>query len=1040
MLKRITSILLLSSIILLSAGTAVSSQDETLYDNELAFLQAIHLIPDEFSVAEKITKTEFLNIVMKMLYNDMDFSLVDGPETLFQDVDNTHPYYDVIKASKDLGIIQGDASAFFYPDSEIKADIAVTILINALNYKLYAEKDGGYPTGYFSVAKDIGLLQSVAINEDTITKNIAVKLIYNALFVDYVVVTEMTEIGFDLKIDRESNILWEKMKIKEYDAQIIDNGFSSLYGDSINDETRIILQNVKNDENIIAYSNGTDIANYLGYRLKIFVKTNEETSRNEVVYYSSNKSVKKESLKGANIVDVTNGYIEYERDAEANKFDKYKIEQSPTVILNGVCFYQYDSISDIMPKDGIVDIVDNNSDGTYELIHILSFNVYTDNLKGTARNIVVDRINLQAQIIYCKLNSLANLELDDTKTSYRIISSDDIYSLEDIMPYDVISIAQAPALTNQKTHYILYVTRQSISGNITQISAQNNEVYVNNTPYMLSDSLTSIKQNYIEKLPFDTNISFYFDALDNIAYTSNFSIQTKNYAYLIGIEYGDSFGGELRIKLFTKEGEIKVLPVSSNAKVDAVSYNNLKDIENAIRQRPSGSTASNISRPIIYKENSNGEITNIETDTPNYPLNTGEYTPYTVQTHIKYSMDEIVDTNALKAAYRAPMTTEYKAKSSSFDGKFVITSDTLIMNVPDIDTYGLDRAIEYSPDQVATAALTLSPKLAKLYENPLEDKYYKIMPVTSLDYIYFYDAQAYDIDPDTGVAGLVVLRGKTNAIYYGNVPYDSSFKMSVFLRTTEVYDEESDCILTKIYWTEDGTEIFSTVTDKNELLFSYKYLLDGCNPNHTDNTVNGVPPCEIYQAFKGSSNYSKAVIEPLEAGDIVRIMTKKGRLSHLERVVDISRIDTTMCTNMYPTNQRYLYSSNLTGINSYQETYGMPNDVRAYWAGHNNSYSITLAKPNAISGSTVKSFIGQKKFEDIDLSKPNTFTEAYLKISDIPIVHVKFLKDGSVKVALSDLSCIKTYQDTKDLNTVTNLVMKYMDFRVEQLFVIDKEV
>ena len=39
---------------------------------------------------------------------------------------------------------------------------------------------------------------------------------------------ELTEDGFNLSVDASKTVLWEKFIIKEYDAQIVDNGFSSL--------------------------------------------------------------------------------------------------------------------------------------------------------------------------------------------------------------------------------------------------------------------------------------------------------------------------------------------------------------------------------------------------------------------------------------------------------------------------------------------------------------------------------------------------------------------------------------------------------------------------------------------------------------------------------------------------------------------------------------------------------------------------------------------------------------------------------------------
>ncbi len=1040
-MKKLTAIFIICCFLLAYIPALSYDSLNPEYDNETAFLKAIGLITNEFIPEEKISKAEFLSIVMTMLFKDTDFAVPDEIQKPFYDVDISHPFYGTVKAAKDLGIVQGNTGALFMPDSEINFDIALTILLNSLNYKLHAQSAGGYPSGYLYTAKQIGILKEITITQDTITKAEAAKLIYNSLFTSCVVTSELTENGFNLSVDASKTVLWEKFKIKEYDAQIVDNGFSSLYGNSIQDEKRIVLKNLKNDESILAFISDSQITNLLGYRIKAFVKFDTETYRNEIVYYNISKNVKTVSLNASDIFNISNGTIEYETDTNSGKYQKYNIGQTPTVVLNDTCYYTYNTITDVIPKDGIITLIDNNSDGRYEILSILSFNVYTDKLNGTARNIVVDRINTENDTIYCKLNAFSNLSLDDTKCTYKILSDTaEITSLSDIKAYDIISVAQAPVQVMQKSHYILYVKRQPVIAAIESISESTKELFTENETLIVSDSLLQIKKNFIGNILLNKEIKLYLDVTGKVAYSESINSQSKNYAYLIGIGYENSLENSLIVKIFTKEGEIKVLPLASKVKIDSIYHTTTGSAETALKKRPSGSTTSSVSRPIIFKENSKGEITEIETDTPNYSLNTGEYTPYTTQTHIKYSIDEISDSNAFKAAYRTFRLTEYKESTASFDGKFIITSDTLILGVPDIDMYGIDRGIEFSADQPATSALTLTPALAKLYEYPIEDKYYRILSIDSLSNVYSYDVQAYDVDADTGIAGLVVIRGNSDTTYYGNVPYNSSFKMAVYLKTTEAYDEETQTIQTKVYWTTDGENIESAIVNKDELLYSYKYLFDGCSTNHTDNTVNGVPPCEIYQAFKGASNYSKEPVEALAPGDIVRIMTKKGKLSHIERVVNLSKIDNTVCTNLYPTNLRYPYSPNLSGINANSETYGMPNDVRAYWAGPNNTYSITLAKPNSLSSSMVRCIIGQKKFTDINLSNPSTYQEAYLDLSSAPIVHVKLLKNGTVKAEKSDISCIKTYQETGNLNSVTNFVMKSADYKVEQLFVIETEV
>ena len=336
-MKKITAVFIICCLLLVYIPAFSFDSTEQNYTDEIAFLGAIELITYEFAPEEKISKAEFLNLVMTMLFKDTDFSNPDGADKPFSDVEASHPYYGAIKAAKDLGIVQGNRSALFTPDSEINYDIALTILLNSLNYKLYAEAAGGYPSGYYYIAKQIGILKDITVSENTVTKGETAKLIYNALFADCVITSEFTQDGFNLTVDSNTNILWEKFKIKEYDAQVIDNGISSLYGDSIQDDKRVVLKNLHNDESILAYISDNSIIDFLGYRIKAFVKFDTETQRNEIIYYNISKNVETVSLKTSDIFNIANGIIEYQEDSGSSKYKKYNIGEAPTVILNDTC-------------------------------------------------------------------------------------------------------------------------------------------------------------------------------------------------------------------------------------------------------------------------------------------------------------------------------------------------------------------------------------------------------------------------------------------------------------------------------------------------------------------------------------------------------------------------------------------------------------------------------------------------------------------------------------------------------------------------------
>ena len=157
MSKRLIAMLLTLMMVLGAMMVPAVAEDETaavsVYETEIGFLTAIGVLTDSFDPAAQITKAQFAAMVANVLYPDVDFFKLtvaaDAPN-LYNDVTASHPYYSEIKACKDLKIINGDGGGNFNPDEGITVLTGITILINALGYKPYADINGGFPTGYYT--------------------------------------------------------------------------------------------------------------------------------------------------------------------------------------------------------------------------------------------------------------------------------------------------------------------------------------------------------------------------------------------------------------------------------------------------------------------------------------------------------------------------------------------------------------------------------------------------------------------------------------------------------------------------------------------------------------------------------------------------------------------------------------------------------------------------------------------------------------------------------------------------------------------------
>lgn len=1017
-MKRMVCLILafLLSCTAISCPIAGNAEEEGVqFAQEAEFLKKLEVLPDDFEASKNLTRAEFLGLITNIVLSDVDYTGLAGEGNVFADVDENHPYYQRILACKNLNLIKGDDRNCFHPDREITLTEALALMIHTLNYTIYANAAGGYPTGYYAVSGEIGLLKGLSMEYNGVMNgDSSAKLMYNALFADLAEVNNLSASGVHITIHEGKNYLSEKLGIAEYDAQVTDNGISCINGASLEDFQRVVLTETKTGKTVTAYYGDTNIAEYLGYRVKAFVRHNEESGRDEILHFSVHRNVKENVIPSSRVIQTDNTFIEFETEKDSGKYRKINFSYPPDVVYNGV----YQTIYDhqiFAPDDGFVHCVDNDGDGKAELINIVSFNCYGSiKQQGTARNIIADSFDAEENILYCKFNSAMNLDLDEEKANYRICG--DGRPLNQLKEKDVVSVAQAAELIDGKPFYLLFVTNRQEKGTLDSISAEAAELNINGTDYPVSSSILGIKPNYLSRLSFGSEIEIWLDAVGNAAYISSDSGASKNYAYLIGAMLEDGLEDSVKLKVFTKEEQIKVYELSSKTTIDGKKYDSPAQQLAALKERSAGSSPiagapayeQSIARPIILEVNTKGEVSSVDTDNPNYATDTGAENQYTNQTHIRYSDEEAEDEKALKAAYRAPMTAKYQKSSRSVDGKFVLNNDTVILSVPDIDCYGLDQYSKYAANQDASYIQPFSYDLIQLYEQNREDANYETLSAASLNTSYAYDIQAYDIDPDTGTAGLAVIRGRRDVYLYQQVP--STISMAVFLRTSSVYDEVSDKIITKLYYTFDGKQEESATADPEELLFSCKYLIFGCD---------------------SSENPYKIAVPALQKGDVIRVIKSREQLTYLERVFRLEDVETTMCSNLYPTNSRFPYGTTASA------GMVMPNDVRNYWGGLSQSYMIGIAYPRKVMGNAVVACIGLNTLKSIDFSRTSSYADQYFDISGAKIITIDRQDSGEMKVSEGSVSDIVPLNKVGGGKKNSILLFKHLGYQFDQLFVLN---
>ncbi len=1008
MKRLITLVLAIAIVLSLVPVYALEAQGES---DETKFLKTIGVLEKSFSENAKITKGEFTKRIVNLIYPDVDFSGL-ASNGAFYDVSAATPNGSYIKAAKDMGIINGDTANMFHPESMISSVNAVVISCNALGYSIYANEFGGYPSGYMTVAANHDLTKGLSYM-DEIDGLYMAKLLYNILFLFPTKIEGISVDGITISENRIS-VLETVYNIKKYNAVLYDNGITSMDGSSAEDTDRCVFLNSKNDTMISAYIENSDIQEHLGALMDVYIMYDELSGKSKVVNYKLDSDCDEYMLSSDAIIKFDYSGIEYETDKNTGKTNKISFKSGlPAVIYNGILFPGYD-INTLVPQDGFVRVVVNNNE--VYVIEIISFNIYNNNTSGLQRNIVVDTFSEEDGYINCRLNPVNSLKIEDNDIISFVNSN--VKSFSSLKPGMIISVAQSREKIDGGYVYYLCVSDKEIKGVVSGASQSEGFLTVGSEDFKVSKNLLSAKPNFINNIKYGDESTFYLDVTDKIAYAASDAVKTKNYAYLLAARVVTKGESELVVKILDKDGGIMEYTCSPKVKINSASCTDAEDALKKLTSRPAGSSyTESIKKPIIVTLDNNGYIRAIDTDSPNVAGST-DINIYSTQSHISYTNEEVTDYESLKAGYRNPrVNVVNKGSSYSVDGRFYMNSDTVIFSVPEIDMYGLDAWIDYASNQYAYYKKAPVKEIVKEYEGSIEDKYYRLYDLASLDDRKCYDIQGYDIDPDTGYAGLVILRGRNDVYWYSMVPYSASYPMAVFLKTSEYYDEEFDRMVTKIYYTVDGENESCAIIDTDNTLNIFKYFIKGS---------------------KAADNGFKVDIPALKKGDIIRILSQDGRVSHIERVLKSDNLFHAFSSVGYP----YIEPT------PYNTTF-LPFDERNAYNSISGNYVVGAGYVRSQSSGNIKLMLGKNTVDTVQPSKPLTYTEqVYNTVGIKPIVI-------NVSVAANDLNKVneitKVYQGDftdiitteevgGDISKASLVIVKSTDYNTETVFIINREV
>lgn len=508
-----------------------------------------------------INRGPFLNAVSKLLFDyDTD------PES----------------AARTTGMISVNDE--FVPDEYMPVHEAVKYAVIALGYKVYADKLGGDESAYMNEAQTLGLLEGVfSAKDEMLTRDDAVAILYNMLEIEPF---SQYYNGSDDKgyVTRKNETLLSiNRNIEKIEGLVGKNSRTSM------DQLDGCGKNSIEINGVLYDTTYSSADNFLGRYVTAYVKY--ENNGDGTVLYIQDKKNKNVDLiiNGRDIQSVAEdySYIEYE-DQNSFRYKKAKISTTPSVIYNGKFYSEY-TVEDLTPKAGELKLLDNNNDGVYEMITIIS-----------AYTMVVDTVSANPEEIYNKITlpgSKKMLDLSNAELTY------DIFLNGAAMPVTALgkNYIASVAVSKDGKYLLIHASSTQITDVLNTVSMTEQTITIGGTEYNMTDEFAEWYQLEAGEPAKNQKYTFYLDAFGNVAFmlytpASNHMLYLKAYEddveEIYSIKYMDTAG------VWSTDPLAKNVTVNGTKYAKEVAYSEIKDLKPQV---------------VVIEKNSKGEIKTFKT-------------------------------------------------------------------------------------------------------------------------------------------------------------------------------------------------------------------------------------------------------------------------------------------------------------------------------------------------------------------------------------------------------------------------------------------
>lgn len=578
------------SVCLLICGTTAFAGAVAESEQAGEILSALQ-IWDAEKISETVTRGEMADILVRIL--GFEESLPQIQSEIFFDVPQEHRLFRQIGILCDLGVIS--RNTYFYPDHPITYAETLKMLLCTMGYRRYAEGNGGYPAGYILTAQECKLIPAGvrAASDSYLSKAQAAAILENALERG---IMEPEQYGDKISYILDTDITL----LSRYHSIYIKEGILRSIGSKVMDDVAEVRANqIMIDSEVIDMPEGTAcVAQWLGYRVKAYYReTNGDT---ELCYLQPYKNRVAE-IKHENYSSLESGRLRYYDKSGKERY--ISIPDSAEILWNDMGIYSLEK--EMIEKADQIVLIDNNNNGSYDVIKIFSYEIAVVSGVDYAQNTVYFKYPLS--------DGSTSLYLE-SDTGRKVILQDDMAEPIEITAVQKNAIISILRDKSEKNIQVI-VSNDAVSGTLRRIDSRNKDVtvFVDEESYRYSTNAAS--QEYFEKLSPGSQYVFYLDHLGRIAEVLPGESKSTQYGYLVDAAIDGVFGDRVLLFMYLPgAGGLQEIRCAQRVEIDGVTLRESEKVIDALRINNYGAdTVKVVPKPVKYAKNSDGEISALNT-------------------------------------------------------------------------------------------------------------------------------------------------------------------------------------------------------------------------------------------------------------------------------------------------------------------------------------------------------------------------------------------------------------------------------------------